>query len=160
MMDHRRGGGRQGRPGQGNWRPPARRFSGPPRNQERRGPRPESRSSIDPFALFCAYHLGIGPDKSYRPANIHDVARQFGVDAAVIREALQATGMDAETMLEVDFDLTMAQLDIQVAPEGIDRIELAKGIFEEFRAAPRRKRDWQKLLAEDARENSRTFGRR
>ncbi len=116
--------------------------------------------AINPFDLFCAYHLGITADKSYKPANIHDVARRFGVESAEIRQALQANGMDPETMLDIDFDLTMAQIDIQVAPEGVDRVELAKGIFEEFRAAPRKKRDWRRLLEEDARENRKTFGGR
>jgi predicted Zn-dependent protease with MMP-like domain len=118
------------------------------------------KTSIDPFELFCAYHLGIGEDKTYRPANIHDVARRFGVDSGEIRQALQIHGMGPETMFEVDFDLTMAQLDIQVAPEGVDRKELARTIYQEFRGAPRRKRDWQRILAEDDRENTKTFGRR
>jgi len=140
-----------------------RRFSRPPR-ERREAPssaRPGAvRSGIDPFDLFCAYHLGIGPDKSYRPANIHDVARRFGVDSSVIRQALQDHGMDPETLLNTEFDLTMAQMDIQVAPPGIDRIELAKGIYESFRQAPRRKRDWQKILSDDARENAKIFGRK
>ncbi len=97
------------------------------------------KSGIDPFDLFCAYHLGIAPDKSYRPSNIHDVARRFGVDASVIRQTLQDYGMDPEAMLDNDFDLTMAQMDIQVAPPGIDRIELAKGIYDAFRKSPRKK---------------------
>jgi transposase-like protein len=115
---------------------------------------------IDPFELFCAYYLGIGPDKRYAPANIHDVARRFGVDAGVIRQALQEHGMDPERMMNVDFDLAMAQLDIQVAPEGVDRVEIAREIFQQFRAAPHKPRDWRRLLDEDARENAKTFGRR
>jgi hypothetical protein len=91
---------------------------------------------------------------------VHDVARRFGVEAGVIRQALENYGMDPETMMNTDFDLAMAQVDIQVAPEGIDRIELAKGLYETFRTAPSKKRDWQKLLAEDARENEKIFGRK
>lgn len=119
-----------------------------------------SSSRIDPFELFCAYYLGIGPDKRYAPANVHDVARRFGVDSGVIRQALQDHRMDPETIMNLDFDLAMAQMDIQVAPEGIDRVELARDIFAQFRAAPRKPRDWHRLLAEDARENAKTFGRR
>ena len=160
MMDHRRPNRPRYRVGE----PSLGRSTRPPSRVPFQAPRePHSshaRSGIDPFELFCAYHLGIAADRTYKPANIHDVARRLGVDSGVIRQALQAHGMDPETMLNVDFDLTMAQLDIQVAPEGVDRVELAKGIFEEFRAAPRKKRDWQKMLAEDARENSKTFGRR
>ena len=121
---------------------------------------PIERPGINPFDLFCAYHLGIAPDRSYRPANIHDVARRFGVDAGMIRQTLQDYGMDPETMIDTDFDLTMAQVDIQVAPEGIDRIELAKGIYESFRKAPRKKRDWQRILSDDARENAKIFGKK
>lgn len=115
---------------------------------------------IDPFELFCAYHLGITKDKQYRPLNLHDVARRLNVDGSVIKQALQAYGMDADALLNTEFDLTMAQLDIQVAPEGVDRVELAKGIYEEFRRAPRRQRDWKRVLEEDARENAKIFGRR
>jgi hypothetical protein len=88
------------------------------------------------------------------------VARRFGVDAGVIRQTLQEVGMDPETMLDTDFDLTMAQMDIQVAPPGVDRVELAKGIYETFRKSPRKKRDWQKILSDDERENAKIFGRK
>lgn len=115
---------------------------------------------IDPFDLFCAYHLGITQDKHYRPLNLHDVARRFNVDGSVIKQALQAYGMDADALLNTEFDLTMAQLDIQVAPDGVDRVELARGIYEEFRRAPRKQRDWKRVLEDDARENAKIFGRR
>ena len=115
---------------------------------------------IDPFDLFCAYHLGITQDKQYRPLNLHDVARRFNVDGSVIKQALQAYGMDADALLNTEFDLTMAQLDIQVAPDGVDRVELARGIYEEFRLAPRKQRDWKRVLEDDARENAKIFGRR
>ncbi|HSG05882.1 MAG TPA: hypothetical protein VLB09_05750, partial [Nitrospiria bacterium] len=117
-------------------------------------------SGIDSFELFCAYHLGIGPDKSYRPSNIHDVARRFGVDPSEIKQILQDVGMDPQTLLDTDFDLIMAQMDIQVAPEGVDRVELARGIYEDFKKAPRKKRDWHKILSDDEKENARIFGLR
>jgi len=126
-------------------------------------PRPEPATrvnGIDPFALFCAYHLGITEQKRYAPANIHDVARRFRVDASIIKQALQAYDMDPDALLNTEFDLTMAQLDIQVAPEGVDRVELARTIYEEFRRAPRKARDWKRVLEEDARENARIFGKR
>ena len=114
--------------------------------------------NLDPFNLFCAYHLGIGPKKEYRPSNLNEVARRFGQDPATVRQALKESGMDSASLLDRDFDMALAQLDIQVAPEGIDRMELAKSIYEDFLAAPHVKRDWKKILEEDRKENRKVFG--
>ena len=114
--------------------------------------------NLDPFNLFCAYHLGIGPKKEYRPSNLNEVARRFGQDPATVRQALKECGMDSASLLDRDFDMALAQLDIQVAPEGIDRMELAKSIYEDFLAAPHVKRDWKKILEEDRKENRKVFG--
>tara|TARA_B100000686_G_C16656753_1_gene898633 strand:+ start:487 stop:1113 length:627 start_codon:yes stop_codon:yes gene_type:complete len=113
---------------------------------------------MDPFKLFCAYHLGIGANNTYKPANINQVAQQFGVEPGVIRQATKEFGFDSESMLNKEFDLALAQLDIQVAPEGICKVELAKGIYEEFCNAPILKRDWGKIIEEDRKENARVFG--
>ena len=113
---------------------------------------------LDAFNLFCAYHLGIGPKKEYKPANLNEVARRFGNEPAIVRQALKECGMDSAALLDRDFDMALAQLDIQVAPEGIDRMELAKSIYEDFLAAPHMKRDWKKILEEDRKENRKVFG--
>ena len=113
---------------------------------------------MNAFSLFCAYHLGIGPKKEYRPSNINEVARRFGNDPATVRQALKECGMDSAALLDRDFDMALAQLDIQVAPEGIDRMELAKSIYDDFLAAPHVKRDWKKILDEDRKENRKVFG--
>ena len=113
---------------------------------------------LDAFNLFCAYHLGIGPKKEYKPANLNEVARRFGNQPEVVRQALKECGMDSAALLDRDFDMALAQLDIQVAPEGIDRMELAKSIYEDFLAAPHVKRDWKKILEEDRKENRKIFG--
>ena len=114
--------------------------------------------NLDPFNLFCAYHLGIGPKKEYRPSNLNEVARRFGQDPATVRQALKESSMDSASLLDREFDMALAQLDIQVAPEGIDRIELAKSIYEDFLAASHVKRDWKKILEEDRKENRKVFG--
>ncbi len=114
--------------------------------------------NLDPFNLFCAYHLGIGPKKEYKPANLNEVARRFGQDPATVRQALKESGMDSASLLDRDFDMALAQLDIQVAPEGIDRMELAKSIYEDFQASPHVKRDWNKILENDRKENRKIFG--
>ena len=114
--------------------------------------------SLDAFSLFCAYHLGIGPNKEYKPSNINEVARRFGQDQGVVKQALKECNMDSASLLNKDFDMALAQLDIQVAPEGIDKIELAKSIYEEFLQAPNIKRDWKKIIEEDRKENRKVFG--
>jgi hypothetical protein len=114
---------------------------------------------LDAFNLFCAYHLGIGAKKEYRPSNLNEVARRFGNEPGIVRQALKECGMDSAALLDRDFDMALAQLDIQVAPEGIDRMELAKSIYEDFLAAPHVKRDWKKILEEDRKENRKVFGR-
>ncbi len=113
--------------------------------------------NIDPFELFCAYHLGITKDKGYRTANINEVANRFRSEPGMIKQALKAYDMDPESLLDRDFDMALGQLDIQVAPEGVDRLELARGIYQEFQDAPRIKRDWNKILEEDRRENQKIF---
>lgn len=118
------------------------------------------RHNIDPFRLFCAYHLGITEDGGYRFQNVHQVARLFNANAAVIKQVLTDLGMDSDAIVHSTFDMASAQVDIMLAPEGISREEIAKGLFEEFRQAPRRNRDWKKEIEQDARENERIFGRR
>ena len=113
---------------------------------------------IDSFELFCAYHLGIGTKNEYRPSNINEVARRFGVDPATIRQVAKEYSMDSAALLDRDFDMALAQLDIQVAPEGINRTELARTIYEDFLNAPIQKRDWKKILEEDRQENNKVFG--
>ena len=113
--------------------------------------------NIDPFELFCAYHLGITQDKGYRTANINEVANRFRSEQGMVKQALKEYDMDPESLMNRDFDMALAQLDIQVAPEGVDRLELAHGIYEDFQNAPRIKRDWKKILEEDRKENQKIF---
>ena len=165
---------RNGPPKQRTWnngksqKPTGRRDDRPQNSQNRPGTNDRVQTStngsstlskLDPFDLFCAYHLGIGPDNTYKQTNINQVAQRFGVDPGVIRQTAKDFGFDPGTMLDKEFDLALAQLDIQVAPEGISKIELAKGIYEEFLNAPEIKRDWGKIIEEDKKENAKVFGR-
>jgi hypothetical protein len=113
---------------------------------------------IDAFELFCAYHLGITADDGYRIQNIHEVARRFGTNAAALRQTLAAYAMDADDIVHSGFDLASAQIDIMVAPDGISRRELARPLYNEFKKAPRRARDWAKEMAEASRAIERTIG--
>jgi len=115
------------------------------------------RYGITAFDLFCAYHLGISADGGYAFQNVHDVAKRFGCPSGVVKQLLAEHAMDADSMIHSSFDLAGAQVDVMVAPDGISRVELARHIFEEFRKAPRKGRNWAKELAEDARVNAETY---
>ncbi len=115
---------------------------------------------IGPFELFCAYHLGITDDGGYRFQNVHDVAKRFGCPSGVIKQLLSEFDMDSDSIVQCKYDMASAQVDVMVAPAGVSRIELARAMYEEFRKAPRKGRDWKSELADDARENERVFGRR
>jgi hypothetical protein len=119
-----------------------------------------SRYGITPFELFATYHLGVTADDGYRFQNLHDVARRFGCPSGVIKQLLAEFDMDADALVHSSYDMASAQVDIMTAPTGVSRRELAKQIYDDFRAAPRRKRDWRAELEEDARQNERTYGPR
>jgi hypothetical protein len=141
----------------------SRRFVSPSDVEERRSQRPSGlvqRYQIDAFDLFCAYHLGITEEGGYRFQNIHQVARRFNVNAAIIKQLLVELGLDPDTVVHSAFDMAEAQVDIMLAPEGINRVELARAHYAQFLAAPKRARNWSKELEEAARENERVFGKR
>jgi hypothetical protein len=120
---------------------------------------------MDPFALFCAYHLGLDVtakefERRARHRNIHDVARLFGVGVDDVERALVANKMDAARMLEIDFDVTSAQLDIQASPPGVDLPSIARMHYDLFLEAPEKKRDWERELREDEAANAATFAKR
>jgi hypothetical protein len=133
----------------------------PPPDAGRRPPPPRvsSGGTLDPFELFCAYHLGITDQGGYRIQNIHEVARRFGTNAGALKQTLVAYGMEADDIVHSGFDLAGAQLDIMVAPEGVSRRELARPLYDEFKSAPRRARNWSRELEEAEREIERTIGR-
>ena len=118
----------------------------------------QSRCVIDAFDLFCAYHLGLDRRGRRRFQNLHDVARDFGVGPEVIERALVEHGLDAARMMDRDFDLAAAQLDIQASPPGVDLITLAQMHWDLLCQAPLRPRDWAAEAEQDAAENERIFG--
>lgn len=88
---------------------------------------------LNAFELFCTYHLGITKDNRYHnQPSLKYVAKQFGRSRNQIRDGLAASGLDDEAMRASDYDLSLARLDIKVAPDGIDKRELARPIFDEF----------------------------
>ena len=115
---------------------------------------------IDAFTLFCAYHLGITANDGYEFQNVHQVAKRFGVSSGIIKQVLQDLAMDPDRLVNSDFDLSSAQIDVLEVPAGVSRTEVARPHWEAFRSAKMKTRDWQRELATDARENEKTFGPR
>ena len=118
------------------------------------------RYGITAFDLFCAYHLGITADDTYQFQNLHDVAKRFGCSSGVVKQLLSEMNLDADALVQSKFDIASAQVDIMAAPAGVSRRELARRLYDEFLKAPRRARDWAAELAQDARENEKTYGKR
>lgn len=119
------------------------------------GDAPEGKLELVPFEIFCAYHLGITADNRYRKPRSRDVSRRFGVSVNEMHDAMKRFKLDKQSMRSHDFDLELARLDIRVAPEGIDRRELAKGLFEELlERNPELAQCHEELLADAAAEDA------
>lgn len=116
--------------------------------------RRDAPSQLNAFELFCAYHLGIFEDNTYRDPSLKSVARLFGRSIDDIRSALEACGLDDQTVRGADYDLSLAQLDVKVAPEGIDKREIAKHLFDEFVEAHPKFVDWAEESAAAAEEET------
>ncbi len=104
---------------------------------------------LNAFNLFCTFHLGITADNRYKKPHVRDVAKRFNRSIDEIHDALKECGMDKGTLKEVGYDMQYAQLDVRVAPEGIDKTELAKGLFEEFQAENPKFVDWSEPEEEE-----------
>lgn len=96
-------------------------------------PRVTGTEPLSPFALFCAMHLGITRENSYRAPKSAEVAQRFGLKQPDLDGKLAAYGLDRQTIRESGFELDLAKYDIRVAPEGVSRLELAKPWFDELR---------------------------
>jgi hypothetical protein len=113
---------------------------------------------LDPFTLFCAYHLGITEDNTHVFQNLHDVARRFSTSPDEIKEALETFGMSPERILHSDFDLASAQADIALSPPGVDLFAIAEMHFSLFQKLEPRSRNWQAELDEAQAENDQIYG--
>jgi hypothetical protein len=103
--------------------------------------------SINPFALFCALHLGIGPDDNYQPMGVPGVARRFGLEPRIIRESLRAYALDNESLRRIEYDLALARLDTRVVPDGMSRTDQARGDWKDFLEAAGEIRNWEQILS-------------
>lgn len=92
---------------------------------------------LSPLSAFCAVYLGISEDDGYLPAELPRVAKRFGVSEEELLDYLDEHDLGAECLRKSEFDLESARLDIQVAPEGVSRLELARTLLQEYEAARR-----------------------
>lgn len=104
---------------------------------------------LNAFELFCTYYLGITADNGFRKPNMREVARRFDRSPKEIEDALKECGMSQDILKKISWDMSLAQLDISVAPEGIDKKELAKNLFEEFVAENPHFVDWSEPEMDD-----------
>ena len=127
---------------------------------DRRTPKSECADAhnISAFELFCAYHLGIQSDGTYRFGHVHDVAKRFGVGAAGIRQSLEEFALRPDDLWNIKWDLSEAQVAIAVAPPKTDLRAVAFEYWRKLLTAPERKRDWSTELADDRQANAQIFG--
>jgi hypothetical protein len=88
---------------------------------------------LSPFSVFCALHLGITERNGYANQDARSVARRFSLSCEELDAYLCEHAIDAESLRAAGFERESARLDMQVAPEGISRTELARTLFEELR---------------------------
>lgn len=127
------GGKRSARGSRGNAK--TRRGAGNKTPQPHAGPAPAAgryfTGELNEFELFCAYHLRLDRDGKVGKFGMNDIASRFGTDVSAIEQALADFAIDPK-QIDSAFDMDLARLDIKVAPPGIDRVELARTIFQDF----------------------------
>ena len=87
---------------------------------------------LSPFSVFCALYLGITQNDSYAPAGADTVRRRFGLSDTEFKDYLETQGLTGEDLRRSGLDLESARFDIEVAPPGVSRTELARTLFSEF----------------------------
>lgn len=90
------------------------------------------RPELAPFDLFCMYHVGISDDNKYRKPSARDCAQRLGVSMDEMHDALRDFGLDNNAFDAYEFDISLARLDVRVAPQGIDKREIARVHFDEL----------------------------
>lgn len=91
--------------------------------------------TLGPFAVFCAYHLGITQDERYSEPDRRRVARHFDMTPEELDAYLEQHHLTVGHLDDADFDVRGAREDIRVAPSGISRVELARTMYAEVRGA-------------------------
>jgi hypothetical protein len=88
---------------------------------------------LEPFDMFCVYHLHITPDNRYKKKiRQREINGYFECSGDEFHDTLRRYGMDRKSVHRSGFDISLARLDMRVAPEGLDKRELARVLFDEF----------------------------
>ena len=64
--------------------------------------------------LFAFYYLGFNPDREYRFANAHHVARYYNVSSDAVLDWLNKMDLSPAAVLRQEYDLVGPQLDLQL----------------------------------------------
>jgi hypothetical protein len=96
---------------------------------------------LDPFEVFTFYHLGYDENFRYKFRNLHEAARYFRIAPEQLQAFMLENRIDAETIRHVDFNLSQAHADAQMAEmDGVSvdaRRNLARRAFEQYQGAVR-----------------------
>ena len=90
-------------------------------------------NQLDEFELFCLYHLGLVGTQAGIPLNLNQIAARLQISLDELDNFLKSAQLDPESVLSSGFDLVGAQMDIQLAPQGIHLESVARRHFEDFR---------------------------
>ena len=90
-------------------------------------------NNLNEFELFCLYHLGLVGTQAGIPLNLNQIAQRLNVSLDALDDFLRQVKLDPQSVLNSGFDLVGAQMDIQLAPEGVHLESVARRHFEDFR---------------------------
>lgn len=82
--------------------------------------------------LFSLYHLGVDESGAVRFCNLHQCARVLGVSVTDLQAWLVADRIDQETATRVDFNVSRAHVDAQLAASPESALEVAAEAFAAF----------------------------
>jgi hypothetical protein len=108
-----------------------------------------SAQGLSAFDLFCAYHLGITEENTYRWQNGPQVAERLGLGLDELMALLTEHGLHPDTLVQSAFDLAAAQADVQLSPEGVDLVSVARMHWETLARTRDQPRDWAAELADE-----------
>lgn len=99
----------------------------------------------DPFEMFCLYYLGLDREGDYRFHNANQIAREFNWSVQEMMAQLERMNLHPDTVVNTNFPLARYQVDIQIAAETGNPLEiraLATKIYGEFQRKRGQRRDW------------------